>query len=183
MRWEDLFGDLEAQLAAENAADLAADADQQRRLEIGRTTIVQRLRAAAGRDVAVGVDDQVISGRVEGLGPDWLLVGGRTDTLIPLAAVGWVQGLGRASDVSEPGRVWSRLGVRSALRGLARDRVVVRLHYAAGPPVNGTIDRVGADHLDLAVHPADQPRRASAVTAVRTVPLSAVRAVVRVDPG
>jgi hypothetical protein len=179
VRWDDLFGDLEAQLAAADAADLAADADQRLRLEVGRTTVVGRLRAAVGHDVAVGVGDQVIRGRVEGVGPDWLLLGGdEAETLLPLAAVGWLQGLGRLSEVGDPGRVWSRLGLRFALRGLARDRVEVRLH-AAGPPVAGTIDRVGDDHLDLAVHPPGEPRRAAAVTAVRTVPLAAIRAVVR----
>lgn len=183
MRWDDLFADLEAQLVAADAADLAADAEQRQRLEIGRTTLVQRLRTAAGHDVVVGVGDQVLRGRLDGVGPDWLLVGGELDTLVPIAAVGWLQGLGRAADAGEPGRVWSRLGFRSALRGLARDRAAVRLHLSAGAPVHGTIDRVGADHLDLAVHPPGEPRRAAAVTAVRTVPLAAVRAVVRGEPG
>lgn len=182
MRWDDLFEDLEAQLAAANAADVAADADQRLRLEVGRTTIVARLRAAVGHDVAVGIDDQVIRGRIEGVGPDWVLIGDGSETLLPLASVGWLQGLGRASDVGDPGRVWSRLGLRSALRGLARDRAEVRLHHAAGQPVSGTIDRVGDDYLDLAVHPPGEPRRAAAVTAVRTVPLTAVRAVVRCTP-
>jgi hypothetical protein len=179
VRWDDLFGDLEAQLAAADAADLAADADQRLRLEVGRTTIVGRLRAAVGQDVALGVADQVMRGRIEGVGPDWLLLGGAAETLLPLTAVGWLQGLGRASEVSDPGRVWSRLGLRSALRGLARDRAEVRLHHASGLPVVGTIDRVGDDHLDLALHPPGEPRRAGAVTAVRTVSLASIRAVVR----
>lgn len=179
MRWDDLFADLEAQLAAADAANLAADADQRLRLEVGRATIVGRLRAVVGHDLALGVGDQVIRGRIESVGPDWLLLGGPPETVLPLAAVGWLQGLGRASEVGSPGHVWSRLGLRSALRGLARDRAEVRLHHSAGPPVTGTIDRVGDDHLDLAVHAPGEPRRASAVTAVRTVPLAAVRAVVR----
>lgn len=179
MRWDELFGDLEAQLDAARSAALAADADQRLRREVGRTTIVQRLRAAAGQELVLGVDDQVVRGRLDGVGPDWLLVGGITETLVPLATLGWVQGLGREARVGDPGRVWSRLGLGSALRGLARDRAVVRVHHGAGRPVTGTIDRVGADHLDLAVHPSDAPRRATAVTAVRTVPLASVRLVVR----
>lgn len=182
MRWDDLFLDLEAQLAAAETADLAADADQRLRLEVGRTTVVGRLRAAVGHDIALGVGGQVIHGRIDGVGPDWLLLGGPPETLLPLAAVGWFQGLGRASDVGDPGRVWSRLGLRSALRGLARDRAEVQVHHTAGAPVTGTIDRVGDDHFDLAVHPPGEPRRASAVTAVRTVSLAAVRAIVRSTP-
>jgi hypothetical protein len=33
---------------------------------------------------------------------------------------------------------------------------------------------VGADHLDLALHDADAPRRAAAVSAFRILPFSAV---------
>lgn len=179
MRWDDLFADLEAQLAAADAAELAADVEQRLRLEVGRTTLVGRVRAAVGQEIALGVGDQVMHGRILGVGPDWLLIGSGAETLLPLAAVDWLQGLGRSSASGDPGQVWSRLGLRSALRGLARDRAEVRLHHAAGPPVVGTIDRVGDDHLDLAVHPPGEPRRAAVVTAVRTVPLAAVRAVVR----
>lgn len=92
MRWDDLFLDLEAQLAAAETADLAADADQRLRLEIGRTTVVGRLRAAVGHDIALSVGGQAIHGRIEGVGPDWLLLGGPPETLLPLATVGWFQG-------------------------------------------------------------------------------------------
>jgi hypothetical protein len=38
----------------------------------------------------------------------------------------------------------------------------------------GTIDRAGADHLDLALHDAGSPRRARAVTGFRVVPFASV---------
>jgi hypothetical protein len=41
---------------------------------------------------------------------------------------------------------------------------------------------VGADFVELAEHPVDQPRRRAAVTAVRAVPLRAVVAVRTVLP-
>ena len=49
-----------------------------------------------------------------------------------------------------------------------------------GGTVAGTIDRVGKDHLDLAVHPVDDWRRASAVARVEVLALTQVL-LVRVD--
>lgn len=48
-----------------------------------------------------------------------------------------------------PGAVESRLGLGHALRALARDRAVVRVR-AGEADLTGRIERVGADHLDLA---------------------------------
>ena len=43
-----------------------------------------------------------------------------------------------------------------------------------GPRLLGTIDAVGADHLDLAEHLEGLPRRRENVRAVATVPFAAV---------
>ena len=96
-----------------------------------------------------------------------------------LAAVRTVAGLGRRTAVPEPaGSVRARLDLRRALRGLARDRSGVQIVLDDGGTLNGTLDRVGADYVDLAVHPVDEPRRHEAVQEVRAVVIDAV-AVVR----
>jgi hypothetical protein len=44
----------------------------------------------------------------------------------------------------------------------------------SGVTLTGTIDRVGGDHLDLAMHALDEPRRPESVTGIRTVVTSSV---------
>jgi hypothetical protein len=60
------------------------------------------------------------------------------------------------------------------LRDLCRRRVAAEVHTTAGVRT-GTIDRVGRDHLDLAVHERGEPRRHRNVADVLLLPFSAVR--------
>ena len=64
----------------------------------------------------------------------------------------------------------ARLGLTFVLRDLCRRRRAIDLVLGSGQ-LHGTIDRVGRDHLDLAVHERGTARRASAVDEVRIVPL------------
>ena len=66
------------------------------------------------------------------------------------------------------------------LRDLVRRRVGVAVHLTTGRALTGTIDRAGADHLDLALHDAGAPRRADALAGHRILPFGAV-AWLRVD--
>jgi hypothetical protein len=181
MRWEDLFADLEGQLSAEEAVALSAEVADRTRREQARIRLADRLRAAEGARLVVDVQGVgQLTGRVAGVGPDWLLLDdGVRELLVPVGALRWVSGLGRlAADPQAQGAVAARLTLGYALRALARDRAVVSLVLRDGGALTGTVDRVLADHLDLAEHPVDEPRRAGAVRAVRSVPLEAL-AVVR----
>jgi hypothetical protein len=74
--------------------------------------------------------------------------------------------------------VESRLGLRHVLRGIARDRSAVRISLIDGTAIDGTIDRLGADFVEVAQHAAGELRRRDQVRDVVLVPLSAL-AVVR----
>lgn len=182
-RWDELFADLEAQAAGLAAAERAAEVEERTRGEVGALRLVDRLRAAAGGEVRLRlVGGSTVRGPLVRVGPDWLLVDetvGR-EVLVPLAALTGVRGLPRYSAVPHSeGIVAARLGLRPALRGIARDRSPVRLELVDGAAVDATIDRVGADFVEVARHPAGEPRRAREVQAVEAVPLGAVVAVRR----
>lgn len=178
VRWEALFADLEGQLAAADAQALADEVSDRSRRELGRLGLADRARGAVGAELTVGLPaGGTATGRLARVGPDWLLLDGEGggELLVPTASADWVLGLpGTAADPGSVSAVQARLGLGFVLRGIARDRSVLRVHLRDGAVLTGTIDRVGADFLDLAEHPADEPRRASAVRAVRTVALHAV---------
>ena len=177
MRWISLFADLEAQFEAAEAADLELEVRDRTRREASLIRTVDRLRAARGAEVtAVLPGAGPVAGLLRDAGEDWLLLeqpGGR-EVLVPLAAVLSLTGLGRRTSGEQEGEVARRLDLRWALRGLARSRAPVQVVLVDGAVLTGTLDRVGADHVDLAEHVAGEARRAASVQGVRLVPLPAL---------
>jgi len=186
MRWQQLFADLEARFEAEQEAAERAEASSRARHEVGALRLVDRLRGALGSPVVLlcrGAGQ--VSGTLSEVGTDWLLLddGGR-EVLVATGPVRAISGLGRrTASPQQDGAVARRLDLRRALRGLARDRAAVQLVLDEGSVLHGAIDRVGADYLELAEHPADLHRRAEVVQGVRTVVLPAVVVVRVAQPG
>ena len=184
MRWDDLFGDLEGQLAAAAAAELDTEVADRSRREAAQLCLVDRARAAVGHPVVVRVQGAgPIDGVLAAVGAQWLLVaeaGGR-DALVPLTAVVAVAGLRAWSDTpGAGGRVFARLGLGSALRGIARDRLPVQVGLADGSALTGTVDRVGADFVEVTEHGPGERRRWAEATGVRTIPFAALAVLRRV---
>lgn len=180
VRWSRLFEDLEAQAEAAVEAELAAEVAERSRREAALVGLRERLAAGVGAQVAVHLPGAgTVHGVLVDTGVDWLLLEerGSGEVLVPLAAVLGVVGVGAATAPRDGSAVGRRLDLRWALRGLARSRTVVRLVLLDGSVLPGTLDRVGADHVDLAEHGRDELRRAGAVRQVRLVPLSALAAV------
>jgi hypothetical protein len=191
MRFDLLFDDLEAQLEAQSAAEGARRRGEEERLRAARTSLRDRLAVLVGT-AAAGIRLRLIDGSVVELAPttvgrDWLVgeLPGGGQCVVPLGAVAAValdaqQLAASRRRMPEPkpggaGGLTPRLGIGVVLRDLARRRVALDVLGIAEPaPVHGTIDRVGADHLDLAVHARDAPRRASSVLEHRIVALAAI---------
>jgi hypothetical protein len=181
-RWTELFADLEAQAEMFAQAERAGELDERVRGEVGATALVDRLRPAVGSAVRVRLDGLVLAGELMRLGPDWLLLTSpsRQEVLVPLAAVLGIDGLGRLAAVpGTMGLAQSRLGLRYVLRGIARDRSTVRLALRDATALGATIDRVGSDFIEVAVHPAGEARRVRSVQEIRLIPYAALVAVQR----
>lgn len=188
MRWANLFDDLESQLEHELGAEEVDLRGEEERLRLGRLSIRDRLLAlhagAAGEDGTLRLQVGGLSLRIRpsAFGRDWMSgelvdeTARRTQVVLPLAAIGSVI-LDReqiaGSLAGEPGGsgtlLSARLGLAFVLRDLCRRRCGVDLVLTGGT-LHGTIDRVGRDHCDLAVHEAGAVRRESAVTQYRVVP-------------
>lgn len=193
MRWDELFDDLESQLERELSAEEVDLEAEEERLRLGRLSIRDRVTSLLGRSVlGERVDLTLTDGsrlpvRPSSAGRDWLAVDvlaeseRSTQSIVPFSAIAGIS-LGAAQvrasltgstgDETQPS-LSARLGLPFVLRDLCRRRRGVDLVTVIGT-MYGTIDRVGRDHLDVAIHERGMPRRASAVTELRIVPLSAL---------
>lgn len=181
MRWEELFADLEAQAEALGLAERAAEVAELTRLEASRLDLASRLRPAVGTSIRVRLlGGMALSGRLGALGPGWLLLdeGAGREALLATAALVSVTGPGRLSETAGSA-VQARLGIGQVLRGLARDRSVVRICLTDSSVVDATLDRVGSDYVEVAVHAAGEPRRRGEVREVLMLPFGALAAVRR----
>lgn len=192
MRWNNLFDDLESQLEHElSAEDIDLQAEEER-LRLGRMSLRDRLSAlhesSAGAYYLVRIDigGDVVKIAPTSLGKDWV-AGNLVDetarqrqVIVPLHAMSGIildRGQTTAS-LTSPAKsahtgLSARLGITFVLRDLCRRRCELDVVLATGS-LHGTIDRVGRDHCDLAVHESGTPRRPTAVAQYRIVPLDQV---------
>lgn len=191
MRWDQLFDDLEGQLERELTAEEVDLEAEEERLRLGRLAVRDRLLALqeAGEPAIslLLLGGMRVSLRPVTFGRDWfsadLLDGSsrRAQCVVPLGSVAGMtldrEQVAASLHPRESGdghpSLSSRLGLPFVLRDLCRRRRPVDL-VLAGSVLHGTIDRVGRDHLDLAVHESGAVRREAAVVEYRVIAFSAI---------
>jgi len=195
VRWDNLFDDLEGQLEHELHAEEIDLRAEEERLRLGRLSLRGRLAGLSGPPGPGGnvlrvalTGGETITIRPTTFGRDWLaadLLDGAVSgvqCVLPLAAIAAVilhqdqvaASLGAESESAA--RLVDRIGLSFVLRDLCRRRKSLLLRTQGGL-VTGTIDRVGRDHVDVAVHEPGTLRRAGEVRQYRIVPLAQIQLV------
>lgn len=189
MRWNELFDDLAGQFDAGLEEERRRAAIDEERLRVTRLTLRDRLAALdqfLEAEEKIGL--QLHTGeRVEirpiEFGADWFgadligVVRSYGACIVPLSGIGSVlltrDQISRSLEPlpERPGSVTGRLGLSIPLRDLARRRSHCEITTLTGT-FYGTIDRVGRDHIDVAMHDIDTPRRQAAIGTFRLVPLA-----------
>lgn len=163
MSWErrllDLFEDLEQQ--AEGVALAARDAEiaELARAEYAEVELASRWHASLGCQVEVtGHHGLVLRGRVAGTGDGWCLVeesdqhgADAQEWLVALGHVVAVRGLSPQAHPPAVRPLTSRLGLGSALRGVADERQPVTIVRSDGKRRSGRLVRVAKDFVELLV--------------------------------
>ncbi|WP_430592445.1 hypothetical protein [Humidisolicoccus flavus] len=168
MRWNQLFSDLEQQFDDELDAGPRERRILEERSRIAALTLRDRLlRAPRSLDLVLHNGERLQLHR-RSIGKDWCngtISGGgpiEAAAIVRLPAIerilfdesGILDSLNdtRAREIGAAGRV----SFANVLRDLCRRRSFVDIRGVVN--ATGTIDRVGADHLDLAVHEPGTPR-------------------------
>ncbi|MFJ4207173.1 hypothetical protein ACIPY2_01735 [Paenarthrobacter sp. NPDC089675] len=163
-----------------------AEITERARVEASQVMLADRLRGALGSEAVFVLGTGMrVSGRLGCVGRDWfVLAEGMRQWLVPMESLGYVEALGRPVHKTENVGVAS-LPLPGAIRRLARDRAEVAVHVATGQDrgrvLEGVIDGVGHDFLDLAVT-RGETRRREAVALVATVPFASLEAVCSIGP-
>jgi hypothetical protein len=186
-RWGNFFADLEGQLAHELEAEEQELRGEEERLRLGRMSLRDRLEAVRlaadasdGLVTVVLVTGRELGVRIATTGRDWFAAdlieesARQSQVVVPFTAVSGlvlrerqVPGSVKSAPVDDRA-LTARLGLAFVLRDFARRRRALEIVSLTGQ-FHGTIDRVGRDHFDVAVHEPNTPRRQSSVTQFRVV--------------
>jgi hypothetical protein len=167
-----LFDDLEAAFEAGLRREAEQEALAAVRAELGTTVLWEQLARRVGAQTTVLAGARVLRGDD---GTEHLV---RYGPAVSIALPAEPLGLQPTSTPSA-----RRYQFTLALRELARRREPVRIELADAGGVDGTIEAVGSDYLEVAEHDPGEARRRAAVRSRRFIGFAAVVAVTLPRPG
>lgn len=181
MRWDALFNDLESQYLESDRLALETEINERSRAEAVDVELQDRLRGSLGCRLTVYLAcGEVLHGALSHAGADALVLDEeRYQILVPYSGATRYVGLARHS-FKEASSVRRGIGLARALRGMGRDRAELAItvgNSAGAVRMDGVIDRVGRDYVDLAVLTAGESRRNQEVKQVATIPFAALAAI------
>jgi hypothetical protein len=172
------------ELEAEFEAGLRREAEQETvaavRAELGSTVLWEQLARRLGTDMVAIAGGRVLRGSAVASYPEFLVLradDGAEHLVRYGPAVSIVLPAEPPPLRPTPGPAVRRYQLALALRELARRRDPVRVDLGDGTSVDGTIEAVGGDYLEIAEHDPGEARRRAAVRARRFVGFAAVVAV------
>jgi hypothetical protein len=172
------------ELEAEFEAGLRREAEQETvaavRAELGSTVLWEQLARRLGSEMVAIAGTRVLRGSAVASYPEFLVLRAHdgAEHLIRYGpAVSVVLPAEPPPLRPTPGPAVRRYQLALALRELARRRDPVRVDLSDGTSVDGTIEAVGSDYLEIAEHDPGEARRRTAVRARRFVGFAAIVAV------
>ena len=175
-----VFDDLEAEFEA----GLRREAEQETmaavRAELGSTVLWEQLARRMDSEVVAFAGPRALRGTVAASYPEFLVLraaDGAEHLIRYGPAVSFALPAEPPALRPTPSPAVRRYQFALALRELARRREPVRIALVDGSGVDGTIEAVGGDYLEVAEHDPAEARRRAAVRARRFVGFAAVVAV------
>ena len=172
------------ELEAEFEAGLRQEAEQETvaavRAELGSTVLWEQLARRLDSDMVAIAGGRVLRGSAVASYPEFLVLradDGAEHLIRYGPAVSIVLPAEPPPLRPTPGPAVRRYQLALALRELARRRDPVRVDLGDGTSVDGTIEAVGSDYLEIAEHDPGEARRRAAVRARRFVGFAAIVAV------
>ncbi len=175
-----LLSDSESEIRAEASLERDLEVEDRIRHEWSSIGLIDRVSAHLDCEIRVTVaGGETISGYVMDVGSDWIALSHHgLQTFIQYRAILNIRGLSSAADAGSSAQGSpSRRPFSQLARHLASDRRAIACVQTDGSHFVGTIERAGSDHLEIAVHPNDLPRRFDSVVESICLPYRALATV------
>jgi hypothetical protein len=175
-----VFEELEAEFEAGLRQEAEQEAVAALRAGMGATVLWEQLARRVGSQAVVHVGALRFGGTMLASYPEFMVLGA-DDGGEHLVRYGPAVSVALPSEPSSlrptPAAATRRYQFALALRELARRREPVRVHLTDGSGIDGTIEAVGSDYLEIAEHDPGEARRRAAVRARRFAGFAAVAVV------